>query len=59
MSDAFSQSQVIAALVALLVGSYAAFFGGVVSSIHRLDAKIDVLDRKFEANSMWSMQGSK
>jgi outer membrane murein-binding lipoprotein Lpp len=60
MSDAFSQSQVIAVLVALLVGSYAAFLGWIVSSIHRLDAKIDVidlrlnakidaLDRKFEA----------
>jgi hypothetical protein len=44
MIDGFSQSQVIAALVALLVASYAAFFGWIVSSIHRLDAKIDALD---------------
>jgi hypothetical protein len=56
----FSQAQVIATLAALLVGSYAAFFGWIASSIHRVDAKIDsldlrliaktdALDRKFEA----------
>ena len=53
MVDGFTETQIIGALIALLVASYAAFFGWLVTSIHRLDrkidAKIDVLDRKFDA----------
>jgi hypothetical protein len=53
MLDGFTETQIISALVVLVVGSYAAFFGWIVSSIHRLDrkidARIDALDRKFDA----------
>jgi hypothetical protein len=41
MIDDFSQAQIIGALIAVLVASYAAFFGWLVAGIHRLDRKID------------------
>jgi len=39
--DGFTDAQVIGGLLALLVGSYAAFFGWLVLSLYRLDRKID------------------
>ncbi len=53
MLDGFTETQIITGLVVLLVGSYAAFFGWLVTSIHRLDrkidAKVDRLDAKLTA----------
>ena len=46
MIDGFTEAQVIGALIAVLMASYAAFFGWLVMSINRLDGKIDVLDGK-------------
>lgn len=43
MIDGFAEPQIIAALITLLVASYAAFFGWVVASLHRLDTKVDAL----------------
>jgi len=39
----FSDKKIIAALVTVLVTSYAAFFAWVVASINRLSGKIDSL----------------
>ena len=48
--NGFTDKEIIGSLIALLVGSYAAFFGWVVASIGRLDrkidSKIDALDAK-------------
>ncbi|MBV8054703.1 MAG: hypothetical protein JO071_05620 [Deltaproteobacteria bacterium] len=44
--NGFTAPQIIGGLIALLVASYAAFFGWVVASISRLDRKIDALDAK-------------
>jgi hypothetical protein len=44
--NGFSDKEIIAALVTVLVASYAAFFAWVVASIHRLDWKIDGLGEK-------------
>ena len=49
MIDGFSESQIIGALVTALVASYAAFFGWIVASLHRLDRKIDAVDAKLSA----------
>jgi len=46
MIDGFTEAQVIGALIAVLMASYAAFFGWLVMSINGLDRKIDVLDGK-------------
>lgn len=39
----FSDKKIIAALVTVLVTSYAAFFAWVVASINRLSGKVDSL----------------
>jgi hypothetical protein len=49
MIDGFSEAQVIGALIAVLMTSYAAFFGWLVMSINRLDRKIYALDGKLNA----------
>ena len=64
MIDGFPNAQIIAALIAVLVASYAAFFGWLVTSIGalrrdmhelnrdtrlNLDGRIDALDRKLDA----------
>ena len=41
MINGFSNAQVIAALAGFIVASYVAFFGWLVSSLTRLDRKID------------------
>ena len=41
MIDGFTNAQIIAALIAVLAASYAAFFGWLVMSINRLDGKIE------------------
>jgi hypothetical protein len=47
--DGFTEAQVIGALIAVLMASYAVFFGWLVMSINRLDRKIDALDGKLNA----------
>jgi hypothetical protein len=47
--NGFTDKEVIGGLIAVLVTSYAAFFGWVVASIGRLDRKIDALDAKLSA----------
>jgi len=53
MINGFTDAQIIGALIAVLMASYAAFFGWLVAGIHRLDRKIDVktdaLDAKLSA----------
>lgn len=49
MIDGFTEAQVIGALIAVLMASYAVFFGWLVMSINRLDRKIDALDGKLNA----------
>src|SRR5713101_59785 len=44
--NCLADRELIGGLVAVLVASYAAFFGWVVASINRLDRKIDALDVK-------------
>jgi hypothetical protein len=47
--NGFTDKEIIGSLIALLVASYAAFFGWVVASISRLGRKIDALDAKLSA----------
>ncbi len=44
--NGLTDKEIISALVAALVASYAAFFAWVAASINRLDRKIDALDLK-------------
>ena len=46
MIDGFSYAQIIAALIAVLVASYAAFFGWLVTSIGALRRDMHVLNRE-------------
>jgi hypothetical protein len=46
MIDGFSDAQIIAALIALLVASYAAFFGWLVTSISGLRRDMHALNRE-------------
>ena len=53
MINGFTDAQIIGALIAVLMASYAAFFGWLAAGIHRLDSKIDAktdaLDAKLSA----------
>jgi hypothetical protein len=60
MIDGFTETQIIADLVAVLIASYAAFFGWLVTSIHglrremretriELTGRLDAVDAKFTA----------
>jgi phage host-nuclease inhibitor protein Gam len=60
MIDGFTETQIITGLVAVLIASYAAFFGRLVTSIHglrretretriELTDRLDAVDAKFTA----------
>jgi exosortase/archaeosortase len=44
LMNGFTDKEIISGLIALLVASYAAFFGWVVASISPLDRKIDAVN---------------
>jgi hypothetical protein len=46
MIDGFPNAQIIAALIAVLVASYAAFFGWLVTSIRGLRREMHALNRE-------------
>jgi hypothetical protein len=46
MIDGFTEAQIIAALIAALVASYAAFFGWLVMSLHTLRKDMHQLNRE-------------